>query len=105
MKFEQKLTQGILLKRYKRFFADVELVIDGKKRVEVAHVPNTGSLKGCLEPGQKCLVQQASNPERKLRWTLQAIQSGFDKNWIGVNTANPGKLLFEGFQNQKVQSW
>jgi len=105
MKFEQKLIEGVLLKRYKRFFADVELVIDGKTQVHVAHVPNTGSLKGCLEPGQRCLVEPASNPERKLRWTLQALQSGSGKNWVGVNTANPGKLLQEGFANQKISGW
>lgn len=90
MKFSQKLLEGIFLKRYKRFFADVEF----NGQVVVAHVPNTGSLKGVNNSGQACLFSETDNPERKLKYTLQMIKSplGF---WVGVNTAIPNAIVRE----------
>lgn len=84
------LQEGVILKRYKRFFADVQLP-DGN--VVVAHVPNTGSMKTCWEPGWRAWLTPATNPERKLRWTLEMTSAG--QGFIMVNTANANKLAAE----------
>jgi sugar fermentation stimulation protein A len=99
MKFENPLIEGVFLKRYKRFFADIRL---GDQTV-VAHVPNTGSLKSCNDPESPCLLSPATNPERKLRFTLEMIRT--PKSWVGVNTANPPALVKELWQSQKVDHW
>jgi sugar fermentation stimulation protein A len=99
MNWNPALVEGRFIKRYKRFFADVE--INGK--VEVAHVPNTGSLKGCLIEGAPCLVQPATDPQRKLRFTLQFIKT--PTSWVGVNTGNPPQLLAELLAQRSLPHW
>lgn len=99
MKFETPLIEATFLKRYKRFFADVE--INGK--VEVAHVANTGSMKGCLQAGAPCLVSPAKDPDRKLRFSFEMIKT--PTSWVGVNTSLPNKLAFELWQNQTYKPW
>lgn len=99
MKFNQTLVEGTLLKRYKRFFADVEFVDPAtkKKRMLTIHVPNTGSLKSILaKPAQpqKCWFTLNEDPSRKLKGTLQAVQT-LDGVWVGVNTSNPNKIVQE----------
>jgi sugar fermentation stimulation protein A len=89
------LTEGRILKRYKRFFADIELS-DGS--VVVAHVPNTGSMKTCWEEGWKALVSPATNPERKLRWTLEFTFS--NDHFIMVNTSRTNALVEESLKNK-----
>lgn len=100
MKWNEKLVEGQLLKRYKRFFADVE--ISGE--TVVAHVPNTGSLKSVLETGQRCWLSPSSNPERKLKFTLEAVQPGSGA-WVGVNTTWPNQLAREAFELGKIPHW
>lgn len=95
MKFSHKLQEGIFLKRYKRFFADIEL----NGQTVVAHVPNTGSLKGINNPGQPCLFSETDNPERKLKYTLQMIKSPAGA-WVGVNTALPNAIVREKLEQQ-----
>lgn len=87
------LTEGVILKRYKRFFADVQLP---NGDVVVAHVPNTGSMKTCWAEGLPAFLSPATNPERKLRWTLELTSTG--NNFIIVNTANANKLAFEALK-------
>lgn len=100
MKFKTAVREGIFLKRYKRFFADVKL---GGETV-VAHVPNTGSLKSASEPGAPCLVTEANNPERKLKYTLEAIQMPSGA-WVGVNTSWPNLLAKEAFEMKAFSHW
>lgn len=100
MKYKQPLLEGVFLKRYKRFFADVTLA--GK--TEVAHVANTGSLKSINNPGAACLVSPADNPERKLRFTLEAIKSPAG-SWVGVNTSLPNHLVREAFEQGVIPHW
>ena len=90
MKFSDKLQQGVFLKRYKRFFADLEW----QGQTLVAHVPNTGSMKSVNHPGQPCLFSESKNPERKLKFTLEMIQSP-GGSWVGVNTATPNQIVKE----------
>jgi len=86
MKWDRPLSEGILLKRYKRFLADV--VVDEK--TFIAHVPNTGSMTSCWEPNWKCALSVSDNPKRKMPHTLEMTHNG--ETWIGVNTANANKL-------------
>ena len=99
MKFQNEIKKGIFLKRYKRFFADIE--VDG--RLEVAHVPNTGSLKGCIEPGSECLVTYKNDPNRKLKYTLELIKT--PSSWVGVNTSHPNFLVYELWSKKIVPHW
>lgn len=100
MKFERNLIEGNLIQRYKRFFADVEYVDlkTRKKIVTTIHVPNTGSLKSVIEknaePHQKCWFSISDDPSRKLKGTLQAVQT-VRESWVGVNTSNPNKIVNE----------
>lgn len=100
MEWKQKLVEGKFLKRYKRFFADV--VVDGE--TVVAHVANTGSLKSCLQEGTRALLSPATNPERKLRFSLEALESPH-KTWVGVNTSWPNSLVKEAFEQGLISDW
>lgn len=76
------LTAGTLIKRYKRFLADVEVPGVGKV---VAHCPNTGSMATCWRAGAPVLLTHSDNPRRKLPWTLECVDMG--SGWVGVNTS------------------
>jgi sugar fermentation stimulation protein A len=99
VQFQHAVKKAKFLKRYKRFFADVE--IDGK--VEVAHVPNTGSMKGCTEPNSECLVTFNNDPARKLKYTLELIKT--PTTWVGVNTSHPNLLVQELWSKGEVGHW
>jgi sugar fermentation stimulation protein A len=86
LKWPLPLIEATILKRYKRFLADVDM---GKESI-TAHVPNTGSMQSCWEPNWKCALSLSSNPKRKMPYTLELISNG--DTWIGVNTANANKL-------------
>ena len=89
----EPLTEGILIKRYKRFLADIELE-DGS--CVTAHCANTGPMTGVLIPGQRVRLRHAPSPTRKLAWTWeQAEVPGADGNpcWVGINTALPNRLI------------
>lgn len=98
MKFVKKLQTGVFLKRYKRFFADVEL----QGQVVVAHVPNTGSLKSVNIPHLACRVSETDNPERKLKFTLEMIQAPSGA-WVGVNTSTPNAVIKEVLTHAVVE--
>lgn len=84
MKIDEPLTEGTLLRRYKRFLADVELD-DGRELT--VHCPNPGRMTTCAEPGRPVLISDSQNPKRKLRHTLEMIRMG--RTWVGVNTQRP----------------
>lgn len=89
----EPLAEGQLIRRYKRFLADVELS-DGE--VITAHCANTGPMTGVLTPGQRVRVRHAPSPKRKLAWTWeQAEVIGADGSpcWVGINTALPNRLI------------
>ena len=89
----EALAEGQLIRRYKRFLADVELS-DGQ--VVTAHCANTGPMTGVLIPGQRVRVRHAPSPKRKLAWTWeQAEVTGADGSpcWVGINTALPNRLI------------
>ncbi len=84
-------------RRYKRFFADVELE-DGS--ILTAHCPNTGSLRGCLVEGARVMLRDSNNPKRKLRYTWQAIE--LDGTWVNVDTLLPNHVVREGIEQGRV---
>jgi sugar fermentation stimulation protein A len=98
MRFEAPAFEGKILKRYKRFFADVELA-DGQ--LITAHLANTGSMKACYEPGWRALVTYHDSPTRKLKYSLE--MTGNDDTWIGVNTAIPNKLFKEALELKSLE--
>lgn len=88
MRFTRPLFDATLLRRYKRFLADVRL---GDGRELTVHCPNSGAMTSCSEPGSPALISDSENPKRKLRYTLEMVKSG--RTWVGVNTANPNRAV------------
>jgi sugar fermentation stimulation protein A len=88
------LIQGKLVKRYKRFLADIELETG---EVVIAHCANSGSMRGCATPGDTVWISQSDNPKRKLKYTWELIQS--KDSMIGVNTQVPNKLVKASIEN------
>ena len=85
------LTSGTIIKRYKRFFADIEL---DSGEVITAHCPNTGPMTGICIPGNRVWVSRSDNPNRKLPYTWEAIEVHDNKpTWVGVNTALPNRVI------------
>ena len=91
------MLEGTLVKRYKRFLADVELD-DGT--VITAHCPNTGSLLGCKEPGSRVVLRDSQDPKRKLRYTFQSIRIG--RALVNVDTGLPNAVVAEAIQRDEV---
>ena len=91
------LHDGKILRRYKRFLADVDL--DDGRRV-TAHCPNTGSMRTCWEPGAPVQLVHSDNPKRKLAWTLERVDMG--EGWIGVNTHRVNTLIAEAASGGEI---
>lgn len=90
MRFGQTLIPARLIRRYKRFLADVELDSGGLLTV---HCPNSGSMLGCNEPGSPVLLSVADNPKRKYPHTLELVRVG--STWVGINTSRANGLVAE----------
>jgi sugar fermentation stimulation protein A len=96
MEFTKSLIKGKLVKRYKRFFADIKL----KNQVVVAHCPNTGSMMGLLDEGNEVFISKNDDPKRKLKYTLEIIK--VKKNLVGINTHFANKIAFHGLSNNLI---
>jgi len=83
-----RLIQGTLIKRYKRFMADVKL---RNGHVVTAHCPNSGSMLKCSEPGRAVYLSRHNNPKRRLKYTWEMIE--MPTSLVGVNTLVPNKLV------------
>lgn len=97
MQFPDPLLRGRLIRRYKRFLADIEL--DSGETV-TAHCANPGSMMGLAEPGLGAWLSPARNPARKLRysWEMVATPDGL----VGINTALPNKLAEEAISAGRI---
>ena len=87
------LQEGILLKRYKRFLADVELKTG---EIVTAHCANTGPMVGVLHSGGRVRVRYVSSPTRKLSWSWEqseVVSKDGASCWVGINTSLPNKLV------------
>lgn len=98
MKFENKLIEGTLIKRYKRFLVDVELN-DGN--VVTAHCANSGSMMSLLEDGNKVLLSPNTNPKAKLDWRWEIVDVG--SSLVGINTSRPNYIVEEGILNGTIK--
>lgn len=130
--FQENLQEAYLVKREKRFFVEFLWkqadTVDNTQKL-VAHTNNTGSMLGLLGKGRRILLSKASNPNRKLAWTLEAVHADYSlqeynalhkhttiqasqskqdislahaqENWIGVNTSIPNKFLHNLFLLQR----
>ena len=99
MNFENKLISGIFIKRYKRFFVDVQI----ENKLVTAHCPNTGSMLGLLNEGNKVWLTKSDNPNRKLKYTLQIIED--DKSKVGVNTHLTNKIVLNALENNLIKEF
>jgi sugar fermentation stimulation protein A len=98
MFFKEKLYQGTLIKRYKRFLADVELA-DGS--VVVAHCANTGAMTGCAEPGWQVWLSKSTNPKRKLAYSWELVKTNAG-HFVGINTHKANALVAEALHNDVI---
>ena len=99
MKFTNSLIKGKLLKRYKRFFADIKV----NNKIITAHCPNTGSMQGLLDQGNEVLVTEHNDPKRKLKFTLEIIKA--KKRYVGVNTHRANKIVNHGLENKLISEF
>jgi len=90
LRFSSPLVSGRLVKRYKRFLADV--ILDSGEEV-TAHCANPGSMLGLREPGARVFLSLSDNPARKLKYSWEIVEA--DGALVGINTAHPNGLVEE----------
>ncbi len=93
MKFESPLSPGRLVRRYKRFLADV--ILDSGEQI-TAHTANTGSMLGCAEPGSAVWLSRSDNPKRKYAYSWEMVEAG--STLVGINTALANRLVAEAIE-------
>ena len=99
MKFTSTLIKGKLIKRYKRFFADIKV----NSKIITAHCPNTGSMMGLLDEDNEVWVTKNDDPNRKLKYTLEIIK--VKKSLIGVNTHRANRIAEHGLKNKLINEF
>ncbi len=99
MKFTNSLIKGKLIRRYKRFFTDIEV----NNKILVAHCPNTGSMMGLLEKGNNVWISKHNDPKRKLKFTLEMIK--VKKKIIGVNTHRANRIVEHALNNKLIDEF
>ncbi len=97
MKLPSPLFRGTLIKRYKRFLADVTL---GNGEDITAHCANSGSMLGLNEAGMEVWLSQSDNPKRKLRYSWEMVRDG--DGLVGINTMHPNELVAEAVKAGKI---
>ncbi|WP_045222893.1 DNA/RNA nuclease SfsA [Desulfonatronum thioautotrophicum] len=98
MLLPQPLISGTLVRRYKRFLADVHLE-DGQ--LVTAHTPNTGAMLGCSDPGMRVWLSRAVNPKRKYPWTWELCETGSGV-LVGIHTGRSNGLAWEALADGNV---
>ena len=98
MFFKEKLIQGTLIKRYKRFFVDIK----HNNKIITAHCPNSGSMLGLLNKGNGVWLSKSSNPERKLKYTLEIVS--VNKKLVGINTFLTNKIVLEALNKKEIKN-
>ncbi len=98
MKLDKKLQAGTLVKRYKRFLADIR-----KENGELItiHCPNTGSMKNCQEPGSRVWYSDSENPKRKYACTWELVEVD-GEHIVGINTGLANKLVHEAIAKDRI---
>lgn len=99
MQLEQPLQQAILLRRYKRFLADIELA---NGNVMTIHCPNTGSMKNCQQAQSRVWYTDSKNPKRKYPCTWQLVEVD-SRYLVGINTVLANKLVVEAISEERIE--
>ena len=99
MKFTSSLIKGKLIKRYKRFFTDIEV----NNKILTAHCPNTGSMMGLLDKNNHVWLTHHNDPKRKLKYTLEMIK--VNQKIIGVNTHRANKITNHALENKLIDEF
>ena len=99
MKFTSSLIKGKLIKRYKRFFVDIKV----NNKIITAHCPNTGSMMGLIDEGNRVWLTKHNDPKRKLKYTLEMIE--VKKKLIGVNTHRANRIVEHGLENNLINEF
>jgi len=99
MKFTNSLKKGKLIKRYKRFFVDIEV----NNKIVTAHCPNTGSMMGLLDKNNEVWLTHHNNPKRKLKYTLEMIK--VNKKIVGVNTHRANRIVEHALENKLIDEF
>ena len=99
MKFTNSLIKGKLIRRYKRFFTDIEV----NNKIVTAHCPNTGSMKGLLDEGNTVWITEHKDPNRKLKFTLEMIK--VNNRIIGVNTHRANRIVEHALNNKLINEF
>lgn len=100
MLFANPLVHGTLIKRYKRFLADVQLETG---ETITAHCPNTGSMLSCSTPGSPVALSISDNPKRKYPYSLEMVMD--NSTWVGVNTARTNTLVREAIEEGQINEF
>lgn len=98
MRFDAPLQAATLIRRYKRFLADVTLA-DGREIT--VHTPNTGSMRGCSDPGSTVYLRDTDNPKRKYRWSWE-MSTAANGALVGVHTGLANALVAEAIDAGRV---
>ena len=99
MNFENPLIPGLFLKRYKRFFADINV----KNKIVTAHCANSGSMLGLLNKNNRVWLTESNNEKRKLKYTLQIIEDKGSK--VGVNTHLTNKIVNHALKKNFIKDF
>ncbi|MBL4793954.1 MAG: DNA/RNA nuclease SfsA [Pseudomonadales bacterium] len=100
MKFSPPFEEAVLIKRYKRFLADIQL--PGGDVITI-HCPNTGSMKNCAEPGSSVWYSTSDNPKRKYPNTWEIVSVGDERHLAGVNTHRANALITEAIEGGVIE--
>ena len=95
-----ELLPGTLLKRYKRFLADIKLE---SGELITAHCPNSGSMTSRSEPGRCVYVSVQDRPERKLKYTWEIIE--MPTSLVGINTLVPNRLVYQSLMTGQIHGF
>ena len=101
MKFATPLERGTLTKRYKRFLADI--VLDNGQAI-TASCPNTGSMMGLVDPGNRVWLSTSDNPKRKFRhtWEMVEVAAGDGRILVGLNTGRPNAIVSQAIKDRRI---
>lgn len=100
MQFTPALKEAVLIRRYKRFLADVRCPDDSEMTI---HCPNTGSMRSCSKPGSPVCYSTSDNPKRKYPHTLEMVR--VNSTWVGVNTSRTNHIVAEAFKNGAISEF
>ncbi len=97
MRFDPELIECRLLRRYKRFLADVAMP-DGSELT--VHCANPGAMTNCAPPNARAWISDSQNPKRKLRYSLEIVE--VEGTFVGVNTQRPNQLVAEALAAKRI---